>query len=279
MDNNIKNIGFDTLNMLNLFDLNDDDNNEDEETESDELNSLLNRNKYVLHIPHSSTNIPDESFYVLDKENFNNEIQKLTDWETDKIFDIENTTKIITDFSRLFCDVERFYDESEPMFFHGRGFFYTHTDCGKELRKIDIEYKNMVLNNFYKKHHNIFNNEVDNKLNDFGNVLIIDCHSFPNIPLNTDSIKDTNRPDFCIGIDRFHTPKILIDYLVNILKSYGFSVEINNPYKGTIIPIKHYNNSNVHSIMIEINRKLYMDNDNVIFKKVKNLNKLLNKIL
>ena len=145
---------------------------------------------------------------------------------------------------------------------------------------MDNEHKDIVYNNYYLKHHAKLEKLVENKLNDYGRAIIIDCHSFSNKPFETDLIKDTVRPDFCIGTDSFHTPQYLIDLIVNGLKSFGYSVEINNPYEGTIVPLKHYKiNDNVQSIMIEVNRKLYIDNGIVNIEKVSKLNKVLNKIL
>ena len=40
----------------------------------------------------------------------------------------------------------------------------------------------------------------------------------------------------------------------------GFSVSVNKPFSGSIVPVKFYRkNKSVHSIMIEIRRDLYMD--------------------
>ena len=37
-------------------------------------------------------------------------------------------------------------------------------------------------------------------------------------------------------------------------------MEINQPYTGTIVPLNYFQkNTNVQSLMIEVNRKLYMD--------------------
>jgi N-formylglutamate amidohydrolase len=52
-----------------------------------------------------------------------NEINLLTDWATDKIFDVVGTKKLIAPFSRIFCDVERFEDDFEELYKVGRGFF------------------------------------------------------------------------------------------------------------------------------------------------------------
>jgi hypothetical protein len=42
----------------------------------------------------------------------------------------------------------------------------------------------------------------------------------------------------------------------------SFRLGIDEPYAGSIVPIKHYNKDNrVKSIMLEINRNLYMNDD------------------
>ena len=49
--------------------------------------------------------------------------------------------------------------------------------------------------------------------------------------------------------------KFTIDYF----KSLGLSVGLDWPYSGTIVPTLYYKkDNNVNSIMIEINRKLYL---------------------
>jgi len=245
---------YDTENMLNLF----------------------NDNKsYILHIPHSSTFIPNTIGFI-SNEAIQKEIELLTDHCTDTIFNLPNVTKLVTPFSRIFCDVERLPDNDEPMYKCGRGFYYTHADNGEELRVLDNTCKDFVYKNYYKKHHQKLEKLVKNKLNKYGKAVIIDCHSFSDAPFKTDLIQDTERPDFCIGTDNYHTPQYLIDLVVNGLKSFGYTVGINNPYAGTIVPLKYYGiNDNVQSIMIEVNRKLYIDNGIVNTEKVNRLNEVL----
>lgn len=50
---------------------------------------------------------------------------------------------------------------------------------------------------------------VTEKLKERDKVLIIDCHSFPDKPMNRDLIQESPRPDFCIGTDKFHTSNLL----------------------------------------------------------------------
>ena len=53
----------------------------------------------------------------------------------------------------------------------------------------------------------------------------------------------------------------------------GYTAEINNPYSGTMVNTDSYlKDKPVKSIMIEYNRKLYMDENIVNYDKVKKLN-------
>jgi N-formylglutamate amidohydrolase len=236
-------------------------------------------NKIVIHIPHSSTVIP---FYDGFNVNLlNNEITKLTDWATNKIFKVKNVTTIETNFSRIFCDVERFSnDELEPMFKYGRGFYYTHTDDGKELRLNNLDLKNKILNEYYLPHHQKLNDTINDKLEKFNEAIIIDCHSYSDVPFDSDLIKEKNRPDICIGTDNFHTPIELSNYIVKSFEDLGYIVKVNNPYSGTIVNNNSYQKDNrVKSIMIEINRKLYMSNNAIDNKKIQLLNTQIQSII
>ena len=47
-----------------------------------------------------------------------------------------------------------------------------------------------------------------------------------------------------------------------IFLSYGYSTARNQLFSGTIVPMKHYRKDyRVHSLIIEINRRLYLGDD------------------
>lgn len=217
--------------------------------------------KVILHIPHSSTKIPFKEGYIVDAASLKKEILKLTDWCTDDLFYSEEDEMIRADFSRIFCDAERFTDDSqEVMAQYGMGVLYEKNDVGETLRKVTPELKEKVLTDYYWKHHEKLSNAVKNQLNLFGKALIIDCHSYPSIPLFRDLDQNPNRPDFNIGTDPFHTPKELVEVAVSFFKNKGYSLGIDWPYKGSIVPLEYYNkDKNVQTIMLEINRALYLN--------------------
>jgi N-formylglutamate amidohydrolase len=236
------------------------------------------RNSFILHIPHSSFFLPDKKEFVFHNSLIYHDMMSSTDWGTDTIFYVPKITTIKADFSRIFCDVERFYpDELEPMSVFGRGYYYTKTATGEELRENDKDNSTRIYEIFYKPYHKNFTDIVDEKLEKNGVVHIIDCHSFSDTPLDIDFDQTTPRPSICIGTDEYHTPDWLLDYTVNFFQNHGFSVKINSPYAGTIVPQKFYKtNPKVHSIMIEINKKEYMTGNYIHNEKVEYLSKLMN---
>ena len=215
----------------------------------------------ILHIPHSSTNIPFLDGYVADENKIQNEIVKLTDWYTDELFFTNTDTMIIAPFSRIFCDVERFEnDEDEVMSKVGMGAVYERFDNGDLLRNVTTDLRAKIIKDYYWNHHNAFSDKVKEQLDKSNSCLIIDCHSYPSTPVSRDLDQTTSRPDFNIGIDHYHTPKKLIDVSIAYFEQKGYSLGVDWPYSGTIVPMEYYQKNNtVHSIMLEVNRKLYLN--------------------
>jgi N-formylglutamate deformylase len=217
--------------------------------------------KLILHIPHSSTNIPSLEGYVNDRTKIENEIIKLTDWYTDELFHSDNDEMIVTPFSRLFCDVERFEnDEDEIMSKVGMGALYERFDDDGVLRTVTPLYRENIIRDYYQVHHNWLTHIVSTQLEQKGSALIIDCHSFPSTPLLKAIVQSNNPPDFSIGTDPFHTPTELTEIAIDYFNNLGYSCGLDWPYSGTIVPMEYYKkNKNVYSIMLEVNRKLYLN--------------------
>lgn len=234
--------------------------------------------RLILHIPHASKYIPIMDGFVAGEDVLQQEILKLTDWFTDNLFFSETDLMVVAPFSRIFCDVERFANNShEPMAKFGMGALYEKTDNGKALRKVSQELRDNIIEKYYLKHHEKLNSVIKEQLAKHKSVTIIDCHSFSNTPFERDINKSPNRPDVNIGTDPFHTPKELVDFTVEFFTSKGYTIGIDWPYSRTMVPSMYYKkNRNVYSIMIEVNRKLYlMDNTNL---KSSGYNKLKNDI-
>lgn len=220
----------------------------------------------IMHIPHASTLIPEgfKDDFTVDQLHLTTEIDKMTDWYTDILFDTYFWNKLVFPVSRLVCDVERFEnDADEKMARRGMGVCYTKDHDGNPLRSLTEERRQIILEEYYRSHHKNLERMVSSALRNRKCALIIDGHSFSPEPYKCDLDQTPDRPDFCIGIDEYHTPESLIEFTYDYFSQNGeYKVEINSPFTGTIVPQRYYlKNPKVHSIMIEINRSLYMQSD------------------
>ena len=220
-------------------------------------------NNILIHIPHSSYFIPKKYrklFCLAEKELFEEQI-KMSDSYTNELFDVKGIRQHIFPISRLVCDVERFRnEEDEEMTKQGMWVCYTKTSDCKPLKIVSNNHKREILKQYYDKHHLLLENQVEQTLKQFKQCLIIDAHSFSSTPLPYELHSQDFRPDICIGTDDFHTPKTITQYLYNSFSKLGYKVGINNPFCGSIVPLKFYKkDKNVMSVMLEINRSLYMN--------------------
>ncbi|MEA4863860.1 MAG: N-formylglutamate amidohydrolase [Sphaerochaeta sp.] len=219
----------------------------------------------LLHIPHSSLTIPKpvrEKLCISDAE-LELELLRMTDRYTDILFDLPTigTHSIVYPVSRLVVDPERFEDDAqEPMAAVGMGVIYTATSQKTLLRtKPDACERTELLDAYYRPHHRRFTEAVAELLNKAGQVLIIDCHSFPSRPWSYELNQEDDRPDICLGTDPFPTPQWLLEALREAFQNLGYIVAVDHPFAGTIVPLFYYTlDPRVLSIMIEVNRKLYM---------------------
>lgn len=137
----------------------------------------------ILHIPHSSRRIPPKyrDEFLFSDEGLSSEFLKMTDAYTDMLFP-KKYLRVVFPVSRLVCDPERFRNDiNEPMSKKGMGAVYTHSSSGQFFRI--VKSRESILKEFYDPHHENLRNTVKSTLKKYNSCLIIDCHSFSNIPL------------------------------------------------------------------------------------------------
>jgi len=220
----------------------------------------------VVHIPHSSTVLPPavRQAMLLADVDLQAEILRMTDHFTDRLFRLDSlpADRIVFPVSRLAVDPERFEnDDLEIMARQGMGVIYTRTAAGGELRKTPAPAeRESLLNEYYRPHHARLTAAVAAVLTAHECCLIIDGHSFPSRPLPYELDQRADRPDICLGTDAFHTPPSLLDSAAAAFRCRGFAVAVDRPFAGTIVPASYYRkDKRVLSLMIEINRRLYVD--------------------
>lgn len=219
--------------------------------------------KLVIHIPHSSLFVPDgirRRFLVGEREIREN-LLALTDWKTDELFAPGfPCRRVVYPFSRMVCDPERYRDDAEEtMSRRGMGAVYLRDAFGRPLREVTPKQREALLRRCYDPHHRMLAAAVDAAIREHGRCLIIDAHSFSDTPLPYEPEQQDDRPDICLGTCPEHTPEHLFKLAAEHFRLRGFSVARNRPYAGTIVPQKYWGDRRVESLMVEVNRKLYME--------------------
>lgn len=222
----------------------------------------------LLHIPHSSRLIPPEEGARLapDDRTLASELLRMTDAFTDDLFAPTplEAARVVFPVSRLVCDVERFPDDAdEPMALRGMGAVYIKTTDGRPLREhLTAAERARLIETWYRPHHQTLTDSVEQLIADGRGCMIVDCHSFSSRPLPHEPDQDPARPDICIGTDAWHTPARLRDELVAAASAAGFSVLVDRPFAGALVPATHYRREpRVRAVMIEVNRRLYMNEE------------------
>lgn len=221
----------------------------------------------VLHVPHDSTCVPAavRGQFILDDCQLATELDRMTDHHTRALFAATTPASqvIRAPVSRLVVDVERFArDQDEPMAERGMGCVYTATSQCTPLRhRLDGAQREALIQAYYQPHHERLEAAVARSLERYGQCLVIDCHSFPDVALPYErAAADARRPDICIGTDAFHTSDRLANAFVTAFASPGWQVGINDPFAGAIVPASRYRrDGRVAAVMVEINRRLYLD--------------------
>ncbi|KKQ36036.1 MAG: hypothetical protein US50_C0001G0038, partial [Candidatus Nomurabacteria bacterium GW2011_GWB1_37_5] len=185
----------------------------------------------VCNVPHSGTKIPADFLkdYVLAPIELKKENLTMADLYTDELYNslLKDSNYIISQVSRIVVDIERFYEEKkEAMAKVGMSALYTKTGDGDILRVLNTKVKKELLGKIYKPYHKLFADLVGECLKKHKKCLILDCHSFPEIPRPYEDDKKQNRPDVCIGIDTFHTPRKLSKILKKKFELIGYSVKL-----------------------------------------------------
>ena len=198
--------------------------------------------KIILHIPHSSDRLPEGCVW---SGEIRKALDRWTDWHTDTLFGSERPEVIsfVFPWSRFYCDIERLYED--PMERIGQGIAYRSIDgCCRELSE---EETRQILQTYAEARETFYN-----MANEPG-TLIIDCHSFP-----ADLAPET---DICIGFNEDDTrpQQEVIDMIAVHFREAGYSVGINEPYSNSVCASMDPNKARTKTIMIEINKAVYLD--------------------
>lgn len=133
-------------------------------------------------------------------------------------------------------------------------------------RKLRADEIRARIERCYLPYHAVLGAELDALHGRFGAVWHVNCHSMPAVGDANSDDPGRARDDFVLG-DRDGTtcaPEFTAAVAAT-LRDLGYAVAINDPYKGVEI-VRRYGQpaSGRHSLQIEINRRLYMDEETLI---------------
>lgn len=124
--------------------------------------------------------------------------------------------------------------------------------------KIELAEALHRIENFYIPYHQNLERSLARMRQKFGFAVLIDCHSMPG---KLKFFGGIEQPDFILGDHHGRScPQSFSTFAADRLRRKGYSVSLNRPYSGGFIT-SHYGcpHENIHSLQIEINRSLYLN--------------------
>lgn len=231
----------------------------------------------IVSVPHAGTEIPDalrKSFATQDPA-----LLKLdADLYVDELYEsvpVYGGTLMVTPICRYVIDPNRDASIVDASFVTGApvvaqpkhlGLVAHKTTQGHQLLKTPLSQKELQerIKLYYQPFHDTLAKLIQDTKEQFGFCIHIDAHSMPSKGTRSHDDEGGIRADIVPG-DRNSTScsPTLTDFIDKHFQAAGCSVARNSPYPGGYIT-EHYGNpsQNTHSIQIEINRRLYMNEQN-----------------
>ena len=129
-------------------------------------------------------------------------------------------------------------------------------------RKLSVVEARRRIERFYWPYHLELERALDAVYRSIGAVWHVNCHSMPAV---SNSVAPegpgVRRPDFCLGTrDGTTCERDFVHSVRDFLVALGYVVTIDNPFKGVEL-VRRYSapERGRHSLQIEINRALYMN--------------------
>ena len=231
----------------------------------------------VFDSPHSGERYPDDFDPLppraLVRQAEDTHVARLWSHVTDV-----GATLLEAEFPRAYIDPNRSLDDVDPALLadawhvpvrptrkteQGIGLVWRLARDGTALyaRKLLAAEVRARIDRYYAPYHDELASLIDARHHAFGAVWHIDCHSMPAVGDRRADDPGRERRDFVLG-DRDGTTcdGAFTQFVADRIAALGYSVAINDPYKGVEIVRRHGRPAERrHSLQVEIKRTLYMD--------------------
>lgn len=129
--------------------------------------------------------------------------------------------------------------------------------------KLTLQEAHRRITDYWRPYHDRLQALLDESHRTFGEAILIDCHSMPHEALENVGPPGAPRPDIVLG-DRFGAAAAasVIEQVEAAFAAAGLRVARNMPFAGAFIT-QHYGRPSrqQHAIQVEIDRRLYMNED------------------
>ncbi|MDP9911654.1 N-formylglutamate deformylase [Variovorax boronicumulans] len=247
-----------------------------------QVTSVAGHTPLVLDSPHSGTVYPEDFRPVCELAT----LRRAEDTHVEKLYAFASdmgAAWIEAHFPRSYLDANRDMTEvdttmldgpwTEPVSTDprvlskvrlGKGLIWKLTDEGLPIydRLLTVAEVRQRIDQCWRPYHAAVAQAIDAAHARHGYSIHINCHSMPAIAgSHATDFPGLAHADFVIGDrDGSTADPALSHRLCEHLRACGYSVDYNHPYKGVELVRRHGNPAaNRHSIQVEINRKLYMD--------------------
>jgi len=231
----------------------------------------------VVDSPHSWGLWPEEVFSIAPNAAL------ATSWDAyvDELWGFALSTKaplLSAKFHRSFIDANRARDDIDPEMLEsawpypiqpteksdrGFGLIRRYALPGVPVydRLLSVEEVQSRIQKFYDPYHRQLKELIDKMYSQWSMSLHLNCHSMKSVGNAMNDDNGRVRPDIVVSdLDGVTSSQLWTNTVADLLRNQGYSVSVNDPYKGAEL-IKRYSqpNRNRHSVQIEINRALYMN--------------------
>ena len=236
----------------------------------------------VLDSPHSGTHYPPDFDFACDAAL----LRQAEDTHVEKLYAFApevGAAWVEALFPRSYLDANRGLDEIDPAMFEppwptppsddprvrsklrlGKGLIWRCTDEGTDIyrRRLTIEEGERRIALYWRPYHAAVAQAIDAAHTRHGHSIHINCHSMPAVAAShATDFPGLAHADFVVGDRDGSTAHPRLSALIcERLRFWGYHVSYNHPYKGVEL-VRRYGDPahGRHSIQLEINRRLYMD--------------------
>lgn len=232
----------------------------------------------VLDSPHSGTHYPEDFGFSCELAS----LRRAEDTHVDRLYSFApalGAAWIEAHFPRSYLDPNRNTTELDVSMLDGewpepveagskvklgKGLIWRLTDDGLPIyrRRLNVAEVKARIANCWQPYHAAVAEAVDAAYQRHGYSLHINCHSMPAVSSShATEFPGLVHADFVVGNrDGTSASNALMTLVAEHFRALGYDVACNHPYKGVEL-VRRYGcpTEHRHSLQLEINRKLYMD--------------------